>query len=79
MFGNRIKVETADNCAKGCSLEEECDAFAFSSFQSDPTKDCVLVKNGGLAFGQGCGGGSVGGCGADNGRLLCKETRKEKL
>ena len=43
VFGVRIKVATADDCAKACSLEEQCDAFAFSSFQSNPTKDCVLV------------------------------------
>ena len=63
MSGTKIKVKTADDCAKACSLEEECDAFAFSSFQGTPTKDCVLVKEGGVMKGTGCGGPSVEGCG----------------
>ena len=75
---NRIKVKTADDCAKACSLEEECDAFAFSSFQSNPTKDCVLVKNGGLAFGDGCGGASVEGCGGRTMAGFCPKKEGKK-
>ena len=63
VHGTKIKVKTADDCAEACSLEEECDAFAFSSFQGTPTKDCVLVKDGGVMKGTGCGGPSVEGCG----------------
>ena len=50
----RIKVPTADDCAKACSLEEECDTFVFSSFQPNPPKDCILVKDGGVHFQMGC-------------------------
>ena len=46
--GGRIKVETADDCAKLCSLEEDCDAFAFHT----GWKECRIVRDGGLDHGR---------------------------
>ena len=46
--GGKIKVETAEECAKVCSLEEDCDAFAFHIFW----KECRLVRDGGLDRGR---------------------------
>ena len=78
VFGTKIKVKTADDCAKACSLEEECDAFAFSSFQSNPTKDCGLVKDGGVLKGHGCGGASVQGCGGHMMSGFCPKKQGKK-
>ena len=46
--GGRIKLGTADDCAKLCSLEEECDAFAFHT----GWKECRMVRDGGLDRGR---------------------------
>ena len=82
VFGSKIKVKTADDCAKACPLEEECDAFAFSSFQS------MIESHKRLCFGQKWGGHEgpwVWGCvcagvrRSYNERLLSKETRKENF
>ena len=53
LAGGLIKVKSADECAKACSLAEDCDAFSFAYFQSNPTKDCHLFKDGGLSKGYG--------------------------
>ena len=76
--GTKIKVKTPDDCAKACSLEEECDAFAFSSFQSNPTKDCRLVKDGGVVKDPGCPGPPEERCGGQTMSGFCPKKQGKK-